>query len=254
MYQNTKTLSKSMQRIAELSDAHCHLNMFNDPEGIVNLSEMHGVKLMITAGGSGKDNIQVDRLAKIEDVFGVIGISPDFAKTDFGLIEEIPKLVKGNSKIVGIGEIGLDYKITENPAERERQKEVFEKQIELAKGMDLPLVIHSRGAFEDVMRILVIHSVKKVMFHFFEGGMDEAKDAERKGYIISVPPVETNKRRNAIKALGLKNIVAETDSPVVGETPADVQKSIQIISDIKEIDAGEVAQITTENLREFFYI
>ena len=254
MYQNTKSVSRMAQERAELSDAHCHLGLFENPEETVNVSAMHGLKLILTAGGSTKDNCGASALTRFDIVFAVVGIGPDFALLESGFVDPLRRLIKSNSKIIGIGEVGLDFKITQDPLELQTQRKVFEEQIVLSKELALPLVVHSRGAFKEVLELLDKHSAKRVMFHFFEGGEEEAMQAESRGYIISVPPVETNRRKSAIKGINLKNIVAETDSPIVGETPADVKKSLEFISGIRGIGFNEAAQITTENLREFFYI
>lgn len=255
MYQSTKALSiPRFQGYAELSDAHCHLNLFKNPGEVVKNSVRNGLKLIIAAGGSAKDNAQIDALASGETVFAVVGIGPDFSQSDAKHIEKVPKIIKGNRNVVGIGEIGLDYKVAKGEKEISLQKQVFAKQLGMAKEMDMPVVIHARNALGDVIKMLDEHSIRRALFHFFEGGADEAGVVQEKGYLISVPPVETGKRRKAVDAVDLSHIVVETDSPIVGETPVDVKRSLEMVSRVKKIDVNEVAEKTTANLREFFYI
>ena len=254
MYQSTTSLYKTLQETVELSDAHCHLNLFPNPREALSEYAKHGMKIILATGGSAKDNLEIAALSHGEIVFGIVGIGPDVARKDFSAIEELPKLVKANGKIIGIGEIGLDFKITSDEKEISFQKEAFEKQIEIAKELGIPIVIHARGALKEVMKILDEHSVKRAMFHFFEGNADDAKELEARNYIMSVPPVENRNRKEAIKAIDVKNIVVETDSPVVGKTPLDVEKSLEMISKIKGISTSELGQMATENLRGFFYI
>lgn len=242
------------QAVAELSDAHCHLNLFDDPKAAVADAMAHGMKVILATGGSGKDNLQVSELTAEEIVFGIVGIAPDFAHSDARSVSSLHALVKANKKIVGIGEIGLDFKIAKTPSDIDVQREVFERQLALAGELELPVVIHSRGGFDEIMRLLDKHKMKRVMFHFFEGNGSDAIEVEKRGYIISVPPVENSKRREAIRAIDVKNIVVETDSPVVGKTPLDVKRSLEMISKIKDIGVEELAQTTTDTLREFFYI
>ncbi|MDE1870480.1 MAG: TatD family hydrolase, partial [Candidatus Micrarchaeota archaeon] len=90
--------------------------------------------------------------------------------------------------------------------------------------------------------------------HFFEGDRFQAKEIEKRGWLISVPPVENKNRKEAIREINVKNIVVETDSPVVGKTPLDVKRSLEMISKIKGTGVAQLAKVTTENLREFFYI
>jgi len=253
MYQNTKSISRTMQETADLSDAHCHLNLFPDPKQTIRECAAHGMKVILATGGSMKDNLQVSGLTDAEMVFGIVGIGPDFVN-EVDQVEMLADLVKGNRKIVGIGEIGLDFKIATGQEQIEKQKELFEKQILLAKELELPIVIHSRGSFNEVLRILDRHSVKRAMFHFFEGNGADAKELESRGYIMSVPPVENSKRKDAIRSISIKNVVVETDSPVVGKTPLDVKRSLEMIAKIREMGVSELAQVTTDTLREFFYI
>ncbi|MDE1870504.1 MAG: TatD family hydrolase [Candidatus Micrarchaeota archaeon] len=253
MYQNTKQMARTIQHMPDLSDAHCHLNLFQDPKQTMIECAAQGMKIILATGGSMKDNLEVSEISQGEIIFGIVGIGPDFV-SEIGRVGELAKLIKANHKIVGIGEIGLDFKIATGEIQIKAQKELFERQIMIAKELELPIVIHSRGSFGEVLKLLDKHSVKRAMFHFFEGNGADAKELEGRGYLMSVPPVENSKRKDAIRTINLKNLVVETDSPVVGKTPLDVKRSLEMISKIREIGVGELAQITTDNLREFFYI
>lgn len=254
MYQSTASLSRVIQETAELSDAHCHLNLFENPEGTLSDCALNGMMIILATGGSATDNVQISALCDKEIVFGIIGISPDFAESEAYAVDDLAKLIKLNHKIVGIGEIGLDSKAAKTQKAMEMQKEIFEKQLIIANELGLPVVIHSRGMLKEVIEMLDLHKVKRAMFHFFEGNATDAKELEKRGYLMSVPPVENRNRKDAIAAIDVKNIVVETDSPVVGKSPLDVRKSLEMISKIKGISAAELAQITTDNLRSFFYI
>lgn len=254
MYQSQASISRTMQESVELSDAHCHLNLFENPEGTLSDCALHGMRIILATGGSATDNVQVSALCDKEIVFGVIGISPDFAESEGYVVDDLAKLIKMNHKIVGIGEIGLDFKVATTPKAVEIQKDIFERQLVIATELGLPVVIHSRGALKEVIGLLDTHKIKRAMFHFFEGNASDAKELEKRGYLMSVPPVENRNRKDAIAAIDLKNLVVETDSPVVGKSPLDVRKSLEMIGKIKGMSTAELAQITTENLRGFFYI
>jgi TatD DNase family protein len=251
-YTNLMELEKPMYSIqTEFSDAHCHLNLFKNIDEVLAETRKHGVGIIITSGGSEKDNKENCMLAERENVFAVIGIGPDspVPKSDF--IEEVEKIIKGSEKIVGIGEIGID---TRKETEVGVQKKLFKMQLELANKLDFPVVIHSRGALKDILEIIEKVKVKRAMFHFFEGNEKQAIKLARKDYLISIPPAETEKRKRIIVGVGLENLVAETDSPLVGRTPADVIKVCATIAKLKNIPIEDVAAKTTENIRRLFYI
>lgn len=233
----------------ELIDAHCHLDMFPDPEIIKTDSRFGGLSTIITAGGSKESSLAAIRVADGEMVFAVIGIDPQSAAADEDFIGQIKDLVKSNKKIVGIGEIGLDYKVG---PEKGLQKRVFERQIEIAKSLDIPIVVHSREAIADVVEIVKKHEVKKAMFHFFEGDETVAKELASLGYLISIPPAESSKRKRVINALSISNISVETDSPVVGKSPLDVIRTVEWISELKGLPFNETSARITENVKKLF--
>lgn len=243
-----------MRHKISMSDAHCHINLFDDPDAVIKNTISSGVSIIVTAGGSRKDNIEVDEITRRTKIFGVVGIGPDVAGREEVDISSIGQIASLNKYVVGIGEVGLDFKITQDPGEIEAQRRVFLKQIELSKQLDIPLVIHARKAIREVIDILVGNDVEKAMFHFFEGGVDEARLAEKNGYLISIPPLHSTKRKRVIDAVGMSTLVAETDAPVAGSVPGDVRKSIEYIAQIKRLDVDEVIVKTSDNVREFFYI
>ncbi len=239
----------------EFIDAHCHLNLLDNltlEEALAD-ARNRGVSTVITSGGSAKDNFESARLAEKEHVFAVVGIGPDFAATDSAYAVEVPGLIRSSKKIVGIGEIGMDAKVADKNS-LAIQKEVFSQQLKVAKELDMPVVIHSRGMLGEVASMLIDMQIKRVMFHFFEGDEKQAVELASRGYLISIPPAQTEKRKRVIKEVNLKSIVAETDSPVVGKTPADVIGVCETIAQVKGVSLEEVAAQTTENIRRLFYI
>lgn len=245
-----------LQRLSllpEYSDAHCHLNLFDNPLSVLEDARSQGVYTIIAAGGSAKDNAQVVALAKNPGVFAVVGISPDFLSFDREFVEKLKDLVKSASGVVGIGEIGLDTK-TVDVNSLLLQKETFEMQVDLASELEIPVVIHSRGALDEIIEVLDRKKVKRAMFHFFDGDEAQAQKLAAKGYVISIPPAETSRRKRVIKSININNIVAETDSPIVGKTPADAIRVCEMIAKIKGMSLEDVAMATTENIRRLFYI
>lgn len=254
MLRQTKSLElQKLVTLLEFSDAHCHLNLFENPLDIVDGARRSGVDLIIAAGGSAKDNAECVELANAaEGVFAVVGISPDFLEFELDKVAELENFVRNNDKVIGIGEIGLDAKVKGTGIEA--QREALDAQLSIAKELDMPVVIHSRGYANEVSEKLSEKGIKKALFHFFDGDEAQAAALTAKGYIISIPPVETDKRKRVIKSTSINSIVAETDSPIVGKDPTDVIRVCETIADLKGMSLEDVASATTENIRRLFYI
>ena len=182
----------------ELADAHCHLDMIKDPSAIQDAMS-HGVLTMISNGVSTHTNKKTIELCDKRRIFAALGIDPENAMKigDDDLDEEIEKnaaLIKSNlNVVVAIGEIGLDYLKANSYDLVAKQKTVFERFLDIAKSLDLPVSVHSRLAMDDVMAMLKEKDIEKAHLHFFEGNVQQAKEAERLGYMISIPPIESTK-------------------------------------------------------------
>jgi TatD DNase family protein len=249
VYQSTVTFVSQTNREISYADAHCHINLFDEPFKVIENAFLSGLEIIVSAGGSTKDNKEISKIVG-QRVFGVVGIDPQHIE-DKNSIKELKGIIESNRNIIGIGEIGLDKKFATESKHYEMQKEMFREQLELAESLDLPVVIHSRKALDDVLSILGEFKVR-AMFHFFEG---DDKDIEKmREYFISVPPLESSKRKRAIGKIGIERIMLETDSPVVGKDPTYVKISAEIVAKIKGLDIEKVAYETTENVRKFFYI
>jgi TatD DNase family protein len=235
----------------ELSDVHCHLDMFKDPFVIAKDALFGGVSIIITAGGSEASSLSAVKMADGDNVFAVIGIDPQNAANDAGFVDQLPGIIKSNRRVVGIGEIGLDYSMG---IDREIQVGVFERQIEIAKSLDVPIVVHSRKAISEVAELVKAHGVKKAVFHFFEGDENMASDLADLGYLISIPPIESSRRKRVINKLSIDSIVVETDSPAVGKSPLDVIKVVELVSEIKGIPFNETSMRITHNVKKLFSI
>jgi TatD DNase family protein len=254
---NTKQAMKETtvdRQIVEMADAHCHLDIVKDAKDIAD-SVLFGVRTIITNGVDTKSNMRNLQIADNKNIFAMIGVDPEHANIDDKELEFNIDLAKKNAnKIVGIGEIGLDYGTVKEHVNVERQKIVFEKFLDLSLQLNLPVSVHSRNALEDVIRILDEKNIRMVHIHFFEGGVQQAKDIERKGYMISVPPIQSSGRSKVIKEIAIDNIMVESDAPVVGASPRDVVKSIDIVAGTKRIDINRATELLTQNTKRFFKI
>ena len=172
------------------------------------------------------------------------------------LINYFEDLIINNPKIIGIGEIGLDY--YHNKDNKEEQIALFKKQLDLAKKLNLPVVIHSRDAFLDTYNILKEYKLKTTI-HCFTGSMEVANLYIKEGYLLGIGGVSTFKNTNlkeTLKSVPLENIVFETDSPYMAPEPFRGTKNepsnVSIICDnlcnIKNISRSDAIKITTKNV------
>ena len=257
----------------EFFDSHAHLNdeKFNNDRGeIIKKLKEEGISNFINAGYSLEASKQAIQLAKkYEFIYATCGISPnDIPQSEQELwknIEQITKLAKQNSKVVAIGEIGLDYYW--NKENKELQKQLFTKQIEIANELKLPIVIHTREAVMDTIETIKKHKVIKTgVFHCCPLNRELIKEALKLNYYISFAgPVTFKNSKNAdeiIKPVPNDKILIETDSPYLSpeplrgrrNDPRNVKYIAQKIANVKGISLEEIAQITKNNARKLFEI
>ena len=245
-------------KINSLCDTHFHLTLNDDIDSIINRAKESGVENFILSACSLndiKDSLEI--INKYEDIYLTIGLHPDEVK-DFNkdTINYLEELINNNSKIIGIGEIGLDY--FHNKDNKEQQIKLFKAQLDLAKKLDMPVVIHSRDATSDTYNILKEYNLKTTI-HCFTGSLETANLYIKEGYLLGIGGVSTFKNtnlKNTLKSIPLENIVFETDSPYLSPVPFRGQinepKNISIICDnlcsIKNIKREEIIKVTTNNV------
>ena len=244
-------------------DTHCHLsyNDYNDVDLIINENRKVNVNKIIVSGCS-RDSIDesLKFANRYEDVYVTLGYHPSEVEivNDFLLDELKQKLL--HEKVVGLGEIGLDYYYGKET--KEQQIELFEKQLKIAEDMGLIVVIHSRDATEDTINCLKKYKVKGVI-HCFSGSVEIAKIYVSMGFKIGIGGVITfknSKLSEVVKSIGLENIVLETDAPYLTPVPYRGQqnssKNIPIIAEfianLMNVDIKKVADITTKNAFDLF--
>ena len=244
-------------------DTHCHLSIedYDDIDEVITENRKAGISKIIISGCSYESIIESLNIAdKYEDVFVTIGFHPDQVEviTDKELSFLKDKL--SHPKVVGIGEIGLDYHYSKEL--KEAQISLFEKQLKLAEEYNLPVVIHSRDATNDTINCLKKYNSKGDI-HCFSGSLETAKIYIAMGYYLGIGGVVTFKNSNlgnVIKEIGLSNILLETDSPYLAPTPLrgtkNSSKNIPIIAEylanLLEISIQEVSKITLSNTSQLF--
>ena len=242
------------EQLPEFADAHTHLDLLKD-DVLLKESISRGVGTIITCGVDYQTSIKAMALSDYSVIFPEVGLDPENALLSGNDIDAVCELARKNSaRIVGIGEIGLDFKKAVSEEDREKQREAFKSMIELGRELDKPLTVHSRNSMKEVLRILESSGAKRVQLHYFEGDKDDARMAAELGYYISVPPLESGRRAAAIKDFPLGLLMAETDTPVVGKAPYYVEVSVQMVANVKGIDYYKAAEVLTANTKRFFRI
>lgn len=256
----------------ELFDSHCHLDdekFEEDRLDVINNILSSGVTKLISAGYSLESSKRALELANTySQIYTVSGISPnDIPENVEKLQEEIKEIeeLAKNKKVVGIGEIGLDYYW--NKENKELQKYAFIKQIELANKLNLPIVIHTREAVMDTIQILKKHPVnKKGVFHCCPLNTELIKEALKLEFYISFAgPVTFKNSKNADEVIRLvpnEKMLIETDSPYLSPEPnrgkrndsSNVRYIAEKIAKVKGYTIEEVAKITYDNACRSFEI
>ena len=204
-------------------DNHCHIfsEYYEDIDKVIKESKENNVGILILSGCSKKDIIEgLDLINKYKNVYMTIGFHPDeIDNVNDEDIVWLEKLVNENNKIVGIGEIGLDYYwIKDN---KEKQIDLFEKQLKLAEKLKKPVVIHTRNATSDTLKIIKKYKLTGII-HCFSGSVETAKEYIKYGFYIGIGGVITFKNTNlkeVIKEIPIDKITLETDSPYLTPSP-----------------------------------
>lgn len=261
----------------ELVDIHTHLDserFEGEIDDIVENARKAGLKVIITSGVNPTSNRNVLELSKKYDIvkcsFGLYpvdsiadkipNLDEDFLRhvEKFDVDKELKWIEKNKDFCVAIGEIGLDYKII--PGTEDLQKEVFVKALRLAKKIDKTVVIHSRKAEADVIKVMEKEGMKRVMMHCFQGKKSLIKKCVELGWFFSVPAVITrlDHFKMMVEIVPLDNLVTETDAPYLSpeagtrNEPANVAVTIKEISRIKGISEKEVAKKIFGNAKKLF--
>ncbi|MEJ2222487.1 MAG: TatD family hydrolase [Desulfobacterales bacterium] len=175
--------------------------------------------------------------------------------------EEMADLIQQNhSRLVGIGEVGLDYWMVKEEPERALQREILIQFIKLSKELNLPLNIHSRSAGRHAIALLLENNAVRVQMHAFDGKAAAALPAVEAGYFFSIPPSVTRSRQKQklVKRLPLACLLIETDSPVLGPTPdernepANIRQSVKAIAALKDISEEAVIDAVRENTERLY--
>lgn len=256
-----------------LIDTHCHLNLkpFEDDwRDVINRAFDNDI-WMINVGTDKKTSQKAIEIAENykEGVYATAGFHPIYIKDANEKVENMINAdfyseAAKNSKVVAIGEIGLDYYHTKDENLRELQKKVLCHQIKIAKKFSKPIIFHSREATNDLMEIVKEFLPLKAVIHCFSESWETAKKYLDIGFLISFTGIITftDKYDEVIKNIPLDKIMIETDSPYLAPVPRRGERNeplyvkyvAQKIADIRGIALSKVAEKTTKTVKEFFGI
>lgn len=246
-------------------DTHSHYDdeKFNpDREAILNNLQSQGVSLVVSCGCDiDSTQFNFDLAQKYDYIYFAAGFHPENLQgatlDDLKIIEKFAQ----NKKCVAIGEIGLDYHWMDSP--KEVQREFFEAQIELAKELDMPVIVHDRDAHGDTLDILKSTKPKGVV-HCFSGSREMAREIIRLGMYIGLNGVVTfpNARKSleVVKEIPIERLVLETDCPYLAPTPvrgkrndsSNIPYIAEKISEVLGMDAQELLDITNNNAKKLY--
>jgi len=260
----------ALNNTAELIDTHCHLDMdaySEDLDTVINTAAQHGVTRILTIGIDVASSEAAVRLAELyPNVYATVGIHPhDAAQASPQGLQQLANLAS-HGKVVGYGEIGLDY--VKNYAPKQVQLEAFGQQLNLAQKLNLPVIIHDREAHEDTLSMLRAAGPfpRQGVMHCFSGDTQLAQATLDLGFYISIPGVATFANaqglRDVIKAVDMDMLLLETDGPFLAPVPYRGKRNepklmlytAQMVADIKNISLEEVAYSTTANAARLFHL
>jgi TatD DNase family protein len=250
-------------------DSHCHLDhepLISDLNNVIERSKKMGIKKLLTISTSYES---FERVAKIVNkdaiIYGTIGIHPHETKENKISADFIEKNLAKNSKIIGVGETGLDFFYTNS--DKNNQIDSFKVHIEAAIKSNKPIIIHSREAEDETFEILNEYRNKdlKLLMHCFTGSKNFAKKLLKLNAYFSASGIITFKNasdlRETFKFLPLDKILIETDSPFLAPVPNRGKKNepsfidftAQKLADIRNISKSDIIISTTDNFNKLFF-
>ena len=247
-------------------DTHCHLDILEStPEESIIEAKQAGVQRMVTIA---VDEPSLDFVSstvqKFPSVYGSVGFHPhDASKLTTSLLKKIRQLAEEQNKLIAIGEIGLDYHYMNSTAEIQQQ--AFRKQLQLSVELNLPVILHSREAETDTLKILQEFPVPSLgVAHSFTSSIEMAKVLVDMGWYLGINGIVTFKNaedlQEVVRWLPLEHLLLETDSPFLApipfrgkpNKPAHIPTIANFIAKLKKITLEELAQQTTANAERLF--
>ena len=248
-------------------DSHCHLadKKFNaDLSDVIDRAVAAGVDRMICIADSLEEGERCIEIAeRFDNVWATVGVHPHVSeKYEVGSTKRLKELVLSSEKVVAIGEIGLDYHYDNSP--REVQRSVFKEQLEIAKELNLPAVLHNRESISDLKQIISEVDPPQLVLHCCTEKWDDVADFIERGYLLSFTGIATYPKsediRETIRHCPIEQLMIETDSPYLAPEglrgkrcePAYVVEVAKLVAALKGLSVEEIDTISTATT-ELFY-
>lgn len=246
-----------------LVDTHAHMcdaSFDEDRETVLERARKAGISAIIAVGENLADARKNCELAQTFPILKpAAGLYP--THLDLEQAHQMADFLRDNqSRMVAIGEVGLDYWVVKEEAEKALQREILKIFVELSKELNLPLNIHSRSAGRHAIALLLENNAARVQMHAFDGKAAAALPAVEAGYFFSIPPsvVRSRQKQKLVKRLPLSCLLIETDSPVLGPVPnernepANIRQSVKAIAELKDVSEEEVIAVVADNTERLY--
>jgi TatD DNase family protein len=248
-------------------DAHCHIHEADFPftyEEILQNARANGIEQMITVGTTVSDSrIAAEFAANHAEVFALIGIHP--GEDIDGGAADLEATIENSPKVVGFGDIGLDYHYGESENTPDEQKDLLRELLNLAVKLDLPVSFHVRDAFDDFWAVFdEFNGQIRGVLHSFTDSEENMQKALKRGLFIGINGIATFARdvREVIRNCPLERVILETDAPWLSPAPlrgqqnqpANVLEVAKFLSKLYNVDISEVERITSGNTKKLFKI
>ncbi|KAM9317361.1 putative deoxyribonuclease tatdn3-B [Gastrophryne carolinensis] len=256
-------------------DCHCHLaaaEFDHDIDNVLLEAKATGVWALVAVAEHAAEFEKLIQLSRRNPglVFPCLGVHPvqgeasghPRSATLKDLEEALPLIELYKDEMVAVGEVGLDFtpRIASTEEQKQEQRQVFIRQIELAKQLGLPLNVHSRSAGRPTIALLKEQGADKVLLHAFDGKPSVALEGVKAGFFFSIPPsiIRSEQKQKLVKQIPLENMCLETDSPALGpekqvrNEPKNIVISAEYIAKIKGIPLDQVIEVTTQNAIRLF--
>lgn len=249
-----------------LVDVHCHLGdklFVSDIDDVLRKAKTHGVAAIISSSVTPEESGRSLSISSQHPGYVYVSLGSDPSRLDGTDIERTRRAVAElKRRVVGIGEVGLDYYWVRESAQRLRQAELFKEWIRLADELGLPLTVHSRSAGRECLQILASSEASNVLMHAYDGKVGHAMEASEAGIFFSIPTsiVYSEQKQKLARRVPIENLLLETDSPALtpsrGERnePANLIYAARAVAGFKRLDLEVVAELTTRHAMEFFHL
>ena len=250
-------------------DSHCHLDhepLLSNLNEVIKRSKDVGIKKLLTISTSVESFLRIKEIIKKDEIiYGTIGIHPHETEKNSISSDQIVKYFNENKKIIGVGETGLDFYY--NNSDKKKQISSFKKHIDAAIQLNTPIIVHSRNAENETLKIFNEYKDEKlkILMHCFTGTKKFAEELMSFNTIFSASGIITFKNstelQNTFKSIPIEKILIETDSPFLAPVPMRGKKNepsflaftADKLGEIKDLPKSEIIKITSNNFNQLFF-